>query len=135
MPTSQVTYLGNLRTQAVHIASNSELTTDAPTDNHGKGERFSPTDLLATSLASCMITLMGIKSDQMGFKLGLVNASVQKLMAPPPRRVRKIQIDFDFPDSKYSDEQKKILKEAALNCPVALSIHPDLKQEISFNFK
>lgn len=135
MPTSQVTYLGNLRTRATHVASSTEITTDAPTDNHGKGERFSPTDLLATSLASCMITLMGIKSNQKGFELGSVNASVQKLMSPPPRRVRKIQIEFVFPESTYSDEQKEILKEAALNCPVAMSLSTDLKQEISFSFK
>jgi uncharacterized OsmC-like protein len=134
MPTSQVTYLGNLRTQAIHLASKSELTTDAPKDNHGKGDRFSPTDLLATSLASCMITLMGIKSHQQGFELGQVNAKVQKLMSPTPRRVGKIQIDFDFPDSDYSDKQKNLLKEAALNCPVALSLHPDLNQVIRFNF-
>lgn len=135
MPTSQVTYLGQLRTQAKHIASETQITTDAPVDNHGKGERFSPTDLLATSLAACMITLMGIKSQENGFSLGQVQSDVNKKMGVNPRRVRKIQIDLIFPDSNYTDSEKEILKNAALNCPVAKSLNPEIKQEISFKFE
>lgn len=135
MPTSQVSYSGHLRTQATHMASGTRIATDAPTDNHGKGELFSPTDLLATSLASCMITLMGIKSNENGFTLGQVECDVHKNMGIGPRRVVKIQIDFVFPDANYSEYEKEILKNAALNCPVAKSLNPEIKQEISFRFE
>lgn len=135
MHTSHVRYQGNLRTTATHLASGSSISTDAPTDNHGKGELFSPTDLLATSLSSCMITLMGIKSSQNGFLLGQVQSDVKKTMGINPRRVSKIQIDFQFPDSNYSETEMNILKDAALNCPVALSLSENIVQEISFSFK
>ncbi len=135
MPTSQVSHLGNLRTQALHTASGTKISTDAPVDNHGKGELFSPTDLLATSLAACMITLMGIKSNDNGFELKQIESDVHKKMGTNPRRVRKIQIDFRFPESRYSEIEKTILKKAALECPVAMSLNQEITQEITFKFE
>ncbi|NEN23489.1 OsmC family protein [Cryomorpha ignava] len=135
MATAHISYQGNLRTQLMHYQSGTIIKTDAPTDNQGKGELFSPTDLTATSLAACMITLMGIAANGHSFILGEVSADIQKIMASNPRRIDKIQIDFVFPQSNYDEKQKEILKKAALNCPVAKSLHPDIDQEITFEFE
>lgn len=135
MATAQIYYKGDLRTEITHTNSGSIIQTDAPLDNHGKGQLFSPTDLTASSLAACMITLMGISANSHNFVLGEVNAEINKIMASNPRRIDKIQIKLHFPDSEYGDKQKAFLKAAALNCPVAKSLHPDIEQDITFSFE
>ena len=135
MEISKLIYQGELRTKAIHLKSGKEIITDAPTDNYGKGEAFSPTDLMSTSLAACMITIMGIEAEKFKFKLGEVEAVISKVMGVNPRRVIKIGIELTFKDASYTDEQKEQLKTAALNCPVAKSLHPEINQEISFMFK
>lgn len=127
-------YLGELRTESVHIKSGNKIITDAPLDNKGKGEAFSPTDLLAASLATCMITIMGIQANQHGLKIEGLDCAVTKVMAINPRRVSEIIIEFNFPTNNFSEEQKQILKDAAFSCPVAFSLHPDLKKTVTFNF-
>lgn len=131
MTTSTVTYQGDLRTSAIHLQSNNTIITDAPTDNHGKGEAFSPTDLLATSLASCMLTIIGIKAHDMDVDITETKAEVTKVMAVDPRRVSEVQIIITF--NKALDEKTlKIFYNTALNCPVAKSLHPNLVQNLSF---
>jgi uncharacterized OsmC-like protein len=133
-PGMTITYQGELRNRAVHIKSGNTLITDAPTDNHGKGEAFSPTDLLCASLASCMITLMGITANSKEIQLGKVEATIEKVMYSEPRRVGEIHIHIIVENKEYSDREKAILENAALTCPVAKSIHPDIKQEITFSY-
>ncbi|PKP23088.1 MAG: osmotically inducible protein OsmC [Bacteroidetes bacterium HGW-Bacteroidetes-21] len=133
MKTSKVTYLGELRTEAVHLASGNKIITDAPIDNEGKGEFFSPTDLAATSLASCMFTIMGISARNYGIKMEGATAEVTKVMGTNPRRIVEIIIDFHFPN-QYTDKEKKILQLAVDNCPVGKSVDPLLKQTIHLNF-
>lgn len=132
--TSTVVYEGDLRTSGTHLQSSSTLETDAPTDNNGRGERFSPTDLLATSLASCMLTIMGIKARGMELDMKGVAVEVEKIMKPDPRRVGGINLTFHIPEAlKEADEKTKtILKNAALTCPVAQSIHPDIELNINW---
>ena len=133
MITSKVTYLGELRTEATHIQSNSTIHTDAPKDNHGKGEIFSPTDLVATALASCMISIMGIVAMKDGITpVDGATAEVTKVMYADPRRIGEIHITVTFPKKNYTDKEKKIYENAAYTCPVAKSLHPDLKQIINF---
>lgn len=133
--TSQIIYKGSLRTEATHLQSGTTLETDAPTDNHGKGERFSPTDLMATSLGLCMITVMGIKARDMHIDLTDTRIDITKVMAANPRRVSEIKVDLHFPERLKLDEKEKvILEKTGRNCPVALSIHPDIKQDISFHW-
>ena len=132
MITSTITYQGNLRTSAVHIQSNNSLITDAPTDNNGKGEAFSPTDLLATSLASCMLTIIGIVAERNKFNITNTKAEVIKVMASDPRRVSEIVVKFYFPKNNYSEKEKKLIENSALSCPVAKSLHPEIKQNIEF---
>ena len=133
MTTSTVVYQGELRTQALHLKSNNEIITDAPTDNHGKGEAFSPTDLLATSLASCMLTIMGIKAASMELDISGTKAEVTKVMAADPRRVSEVQVEIYFSQS-FDVRTQKVLEQAALSCPVAKSIHPDIKQAVQFHY-
>jgi putative redox protein len=135
MATIETIYLGELRTEAKHVLSGDKVITDAPLDNQGKGEAFSPTDLMSASLGSCMITIMGIAAREHGFNIDGTNCSITKIMAADPRRVSEIQISFNFPAIQYSDKQKLILEKAAINCPVAKSLHPDLIQKVSFNFQ
>ncbi len=135
MITSKIKYLGNLRTEAVHVKSNSIIITDAPTDNEGKGEAFSPTDSVATGLASCMITIMGIKANSSNINLNHVYANITKVMSASPRMISEVIIEFNFGDTVYSEKEKTILQNAAKTCPVALSLNPVIKQSISFNFK
>lgn len=132
--TSTVVYNGGLRTTCTHLKSGSSFETDAPVDNHGKGERFSPTDLMSTSLATCMITVMGIKARSMGFDLDGVKIDVLKIMKTSPRRVSGIELTFHIPDSlKDIDEKNKtILKNTGITCPVQLSIHPDIDVKIDW---
>jgi len=133
--TSQIIYKGALRTEAEHLQSGTIIETDAPVDNQGKGERFSPTDLLATSLGNCMLTIMGIKARDMDVTLDGTKVDITKLMKADPRRVSGVKVDFHFPKTLHlDDKQKTILERAALACPVAKSIHPDIEQDISFNW-
>ena len=131
--TSKVNYLGDLRTSAIHIASDKNFITDAPIDNQGKGEAFSPTDTVATALASCLLTIMGIKARDLNIDIKNTTAEVSKVMASNPRRISEIQITVNFTRS-YDQRIKKILEKAALACPVSNSLHPDLKQNILFNW-
>jgi len=133
--TSEIVYKGELRTEAKHLQSATIIETDAPTDNQGKGERFSPTDLLATSLGSCMLTIMGIKARDMEVDLDGTQVSIKKIMKQDPRRVGGIEVDFDFPGTLQLDEkQRAILERAALTCPVAKSIHPDIELDVHFGW-
>ena len=135
MATSQVKYIGELRTEAIHLESNTLILTDAPKDNNGKGEAFSPTDLTATSLACCMLTIMGITSrkDNMTPIDGTL-AQVTKVMYADPRRIGEIHVHLTFPERNYSEREKKIYENTAYTCPVAKSLHPDILQKISFTW-
>lgn len=131
--TSEVIYKGELRTAATHLQSGTVIETDAPTDNNGKGERFSPSDLVATALASCMMTIMGIAARTHGFDIDGTTCSVQKIMVANPRRIGEIKIDMRFPEGKvYDDKTKAIIERAALTCPVFESLHPDCKKMVDF---
>ncbi len=132
--TSIVLYTGDLRTYCTHVQSSSTFETDAPTDNHGKGERFSPTDLLATSLATCMLTVMGIKARTMDIDMNGMKVEVEKIMKADPRRVGGINLTFFIPDAikEVNEKEKAILKNAAITCPVQNSIHPDIEVNIDW---
>lgn len=133
--TSTVVYDGNLRTVATHLASGTAIQTDAPTDNQGKGERFSPSDLVATALGSCMMTIMGIKARDMEVDLKGTKIEVEKIMKADPRRIGGININFTFPEQlRVDDKQKTILERAAHTCPVIYSIHPDIAVNVIFNW-
>ncbi len=131
MATAQVTYQGNLRTMANHINSGNTLITDAPTDNNGKGEAFSPTDLVATSLASCMITIMGIKARDKGIDIEGIESEITKIMESNPRRIKEIKVVIKMPTIEISHSDRKLLEKVAKTCPVAMSIHPDIIQTVS----
>ncbi len=135
METARTVYLGDLRTKAVHLQSGTEIITDAPTDNQGRGEAFSPTDLVATALGSCMMTIMGIAARTHGFNVDGAELRITKIMRSDPRRIAEVVIDIDFPEVEYTEKQKKILRVCADTCPVALSLHPELKQTVTLNFK
>ena len=128
---SKVVYSGSLRTEATHLASNQKIITDAPIDNHGKGEAFSPTDLVATALGSCMITIMAIAAEKHGIDISGTNASVKKEMGSNPRRISEIAIDINMAKNIEKKDRKR-LEKAALSCPVHKSLHPDLKKKIQF---
>ena len=134
MATIQTTYLGDLRTEATHIQSGNVIITDAPLDNEGKGEAFSPSDLLTSALGSCMLTIMGITAREQDINIDGTTCSITKIMASDPRRVSEVQITFNFPQGNYSEKDKTILKRSAETCPVAKSVHPDLIQNLVFNF-
>ncbi|OZV67543.1 OsmC family protein [Winogradskyella aurantia] len=130
---AKVTYLGNLRTESVHLKSKSAFITDAPVDNNGKGEAFSPTDTVATGLANCMLTVMGIKAHDLGVDMSGTTAEVTKIMDSNPRRISKIIVEIRFscnPEAKT----KKILEHTAKTCPVHYSLHPDIERDITFNW-
>lgn len=133
MSTSKVTYLGNLRTECEHLKSGSTYITDAPTDNNGKGEAFSPTDTVATGLANCMLTVMGIKARNLEVILDGSTAEVTKTMASNPRRISKIEVILRLP-SGVSEKHKKILENTANTCPVHHSLHPDIDKDIRFHW-
>ena len=134
MATSIVRYLGELRTSSMHMQSGTEIITDAPTDNQGKGEAFSPTDMVCNSLATCMITIMAIKARDMDTELKGTTAEVTKVMATEPRRISEIHIHFEM-DLVVDAKTKTILERVARQCPVHYSLHPDLKKVITFNWK
>jgi len=134
METIRTIYAGQLRTKATHMQSKTELLTDAPLDNQGKGETFSPTDLLATALGSCMLTIMGIAAREHQFSIEGTEMKIWKIMASNPRKVAEVKIDLFFPPHDFSAKQKKILDYCSKTCPVALSLHPDIKQTVTFHF-
>ena len=126
-------YLGGLHTEAEHLQSGNKITTDAPVDNGGKGEFFSPTDLLATALGSCMLTIMGKAAEAHGFNIDGTEVNISKIMGTTPRRIVEVVVELTFP-SDYDPKVKKILEVAAHECPVANSLHPDLKQTVIFHY-
>lgn len=131
----KTTYLGSLRTEAEHIQSGNKLVTDAPLDNNGKGEFFSPTDLLATALGSCMLTIMGISAKAYDFNVDGTTIETEKIMGTDPRRVIELKLIINFPaGNNYTAQQKRLIESAARTCPVANSLHPDLKKTITFNY-
>lgn len=132
--TSEVIYLGDLRTKSTHIASQSEILSDAPIDNNGKGEVFSPTDYVANALASCMLTIMGIKAREMNVDISQSRAEVTKIMQSEPRRIGEIEVKI-FMSLQADIKTKTILENAAKACPVAKSLHPDIVQKIEFIWK
>ena len=130
--TSTVVYQGSLRTHCVHLKSGKAIITDAPTDNHGKGEAFSPTDLVATGLASCMISVMGIKANQHKIDIEGAKAIVTKIMSSNPRRIATIKVVIEMPAIAYTDKERTLLEHTAKHCPVAYSLHPGIEQDLSF---
>ncbi len=136
MPTVESRYLGDLRTEAVHVKSGTVIQTDAPVDNQGKGELFSPSDLVAAALASCMMTIMGIVARRDGLELTGTLSETQKIMSvEPPRKIARIEIALTMKtDRALSDAERKKYEQAAHQCPVALSLHPDIEQVITFNW-
>jgi uncharacterized OsmC-like protein len=134
MITVKTTYLGGLRTENIHMQSGSKILTDAPTDNRGKGEAFSPTDLLATALANCIMTIMGIKAMDNGIDLTGTEIEVTKIMENDPRRVDEVVMVFKFPKKGYTEAEKRLIESVAGISPVPLSVHPDLKQTIRFDW-
>jgi uncharacterized OsmC-like protein len=132
--TSKVTYLGDLRTSSIHILSGNEIVSDAPLDNNGKGEAFSPTDTVANALASCMFTVMGIKARDLGVDFSGSTAEVTKIMGTDPRRITGIKINFEF-SINPDDKTKTVLERTAKTCPVWYSLHPEIEKDIEFNWK
>lgn len=134
--TSTVIYEGELRTVALHNASGTRIETDAPVDNHGKGERFSPSDLVATALGSCMLTIMGMKARDLDIDLKGTHIEIQKIMKADPRRISGISLTFHLPEKLHlSEKNKKILQRAADTCPVLYSIHPDIDVQVNYNWE
>ena len=127
-------YQGSLRTQAIHLKSKNAIITDAPPDNNGKGEAFSPTDLVCAALSSCMMTLMGILAQRENIQLEGLQSDVVKIMDSNPRKIGEIQITFTHPNLVATEIQRQKLKNAALTCPVALSLSDSVKQTITFNW-
>ncbi|MCX7862018.1 MAG: OsmC family protein [Bacteroidales bacterium] len=134
MATSEIIYLGNLRTEAIHLASGTKITTDAPKDNKGKGEFFSPTDLVATAFASCMLTIMGIAADSFNYNIDGATAQVTKIMSANPRKIAEIHVDIHFPNLNYTKKQKQVISQIVSNCPVSLSLSNDIKKIIKLKF-
>lgn len=132
---AKTSYLGDLRTVSKHLRSGHEIHSDAPVDNNGKGERFSPTDSMATSLTTCMLTVMGIAAMKRGFSLNHIEAHTSKAMGVNPRRIISIHVEMEIQqEGDWPENAKDVLEEAAKNCPVAMSLHPDIKQEVGFTY-
>ena len=131
MSTATARYAGHLRTEATHVASGNTILTDAPVDNHGRGEAFSPTDLVSAALGSCMMTIMGIVAERHQVDLTGVTYDVTKHMAAEPRRIRQIDVTFQMP-ATLPEKERSILENAARTCPVALSLNPEIQQEVRF---
>lgn len=134
METAKTKYLGDLRTEIIHLRSGSVITTDAPVDNKGKGENFSPTDMVAVALGSCIYTIMGIAAREHSFSIDGSTCSVTKIMTDSPRKIGEIKIEFDFTGRDYSDKQKKILEYCVKTCPVALSLNESVFQNVRLKF-
>lgn len=135
MTTSEIIYTGELHCKATHTQSGVVIETDAPTDNQGRGESFSPTDSVANALGTCMLTTMGIAATGRGINIDNTMAKITKIMAAGPRRISEIHVEIFFPPGRYTEEQKKLLEDTAINCPVAKSLHPDIKQKVAFLYK
>lgn len=131
--TSKVTYVGHLRCESTHLQSNTTIFTDAPTDNHGKGEAFSPTDLCATSVAQCVLTTVAILGEPRGIDIKGATCGVQKVMYADPRRIGEIICHFKFPQD-FSEKDQKFIEAAAKTCPVSLSLHPDVKKIFTYEY-
>ena len=129
----KIKYTEDLRTIATHVSSGSTIITDAPLDNNGKGEKFSPTDLFATALGSCMLTIMGITAQTHGINIDDAEVSVKKIMGVNPRRVSRIKIVINIYND-ISEKDRKLLIKAAHHCPVSKSINPDIQEDVTFNF-
>ena len=127
METLKTKYMGGLRTEVEHVASGTKLITDAPTDNHGKGEFFSPTDLLAASYGCCALTIMGIAAQSHGFNIDGAEVKTTKVMGVDPRRVVELVVEYTFPHNRYNDKERKIIEFSTKQCPVANSLDPALK--------
>lgn len=134
MTTIKSKYLGDLRTECIHIQSGTKIFTDAPTDNQGKGEAFSPTDLLATSLGSCIMTIMGIVARDNNINIAGTELDITKIMASDPRRVSEVIVEFNFPNRNYTAEEKQIIESVAGTSPVPLSVHTQMTQSIKLNW-
>lgn len=134
MATSKVEYLGGLRTKCTHLKSGTEIITDAPTDNNGKGEAFSPTDLVATAYASCMITIIGIYCDQNGLEFKHGNASINKVMGSGPRRIERLEISMDLSGNNWNEDERQKVIRAGEACPVAKSVSAEMEVEIIYTF-
>lgn len=133
--TSQIIYEGNLRTVATHLQSGTVIETDAPSDNQGKGERFSPSDLVATALGNCMLTIMGIKARDMGLNIEGTKVEITKIMASEPRRISSVKVLFHFPEGLKTDEkQRTILERSAMTCPVIESLNKDIVKDVNFGW-
>lgn len=135
METASTKYLGDLRTEITHLKSGSIIVTDAPADNKGKGEKFSPTDMVASALGSCIFTIMGIAAREHGFSIDGASCKITKIMTEAPRKIGEIKIEFDFTGSSYSDKQKKILEYCVKTCPVSLSLNESVFQNVVLNFR
>jgi len=135
MDTAHVTHLGELRTEVIHVRSQQRFLTDAPVDNQGRGEAISPTDMLAASLAACMLTTMDIKARAKGIALRNMRATVVKHMAADPRRVSRVEIAIELDGEGLSGDERTLMEHTAHNCPVALSLHPGLLQDLRFNYR
>lgn len=135
MSTISIIYTGGLHSECTHLQSGTIITTDAPLDNHGTGASFSPTDLLCNALATCMISIIGIASKTHNFDIVGAKMDVTKIMESNPRKVGEIIVEINFPANEYSQKTKSIIKKSALTCPVYLSLHPDVKKTVYFNYK
>ena len=135
METARTNYIGDLRTEIVHVRSGSVIITDAPVDNKGKGEYFSPTDLVVSALGSCIFTIMGIAAREHGFSINGSKCSITKIMTDSPRKIGEVKIEFDFTANDYTDKQKKILDYCVKTCPVALSLNDSVFQNVTLLFK
>jgi uncharacterized OsmC-like protein len=134
MPTIKETYLGDLRVECVHCATGTTIVTDAPLDNQGKGEAFSPTDLCATALGTCALTIMGIYARNHGLDITGATVEINKIMNPDPRRIGRLEVTFNMPPRQYSDREKAALINAVNTCPVHLSLHPEIEQVFTYNW-
>ncbi|MFC2187635.1 OsmC family protein [Fulvivirgaceae bacterium LMO-SS25] len=134
MITIQSKYLGGLRTQATHVKSGNQLITDAPVDNNGKGEAFSPTDTVCAALGSCMMTIMGIMAERKGVNMEDMTMDITKEMSATPRKISRIIVDFNWPNAPKEEVEREKFRKAALTCPVALSLDPAIEQIVNFNF-
>ena len=132
--TSKITYIGDLRTTSTHLQSGTEILSDAPTDNHGRGEAFSPTDMVANALGSCMISIMAIKSKDLNVDLVGSTIEITKVMQPEPRKIAKIIVVLNMPIT-VDEKTKVILERVAMNCPVLLSLNADIEKDVTFNWK
>jgi putative redox protein len=134
METAKTKYLGDLRTEIIHVRSGSVIITDAPVDNKGKGENFSPTDMVAASLGSCILTIMGIAAREHDFSIDGTTCKITKIMTDSPRKIGEIKIEIDFTGNEYTDKQKKILEYCVKTCPVALSLNESVFQNVTLLF-